>query len=121
LQPAGADRGAQAGQQPFSEGSGGGIFVFRGGDRLPLGQIETLRSGPGTAATTIEFWNKTDETVKVYWIDPDGEFKGYRTVNAYRIKTERTFVSHLWVVEKDERHPLALVNATPGLTIGTIN
>ncbi len=94
---------------------------FKEATRLPLGQIEKLRSGPGTAATTIEFWNKTDEKLKVYWIDGDGEFKSYGTVNAHQIKTLRTFVSHLWVVGKDEQHPLALFNATPGLTIATIN
>ena len=94
---------------------------FKEATRLPLGQRETLRSGPGTTATTIEFWNKTDETLKVYWIDPNGEFKSYGTVNRHQIKTLRTFVSHLWAVGKDEQHPLGLFNASPGLTIGTIN
>ena len=94
---------------------------FKEATRLPLSQIETLRSEPGTAATMIEFWNKTDETLKVYWIDPDGEFKSYGTVNAHQIKRQGTFVSHLWAVGKDAQHPLALFNATPELTIGTIN
>jgi hypothetical protein len=94
---------------------------FKEASRLPLANLDSLRSSNGTERTTIEFLNRTDDELRVYWIDQDGEIKSYGTVTARHGRTIRTSVSHLWLLGKDEQHPVALFSATPGLTIGAIN
>jgi VHL beta domain len=94
---------------------------FKEATRLPLANIGALRSGTASEATAIEFLNKSDDSFKVYWIDPDGQLRSYGILAPHHIRTIQTYVSHLWLIGRDEQHPVAIFNSSPGLTVGTVD
>jgi len=94
---------------------------FKRAPRLPTEHADALRSGTGSERAAIEFLNRTANDLQVYWIDPDGELRGYGSVAAAHMKTIETFVSYLWLLGTDRQHPVAIFTAAPGLTIATVD
>ncbi len=72
------------------------------------GREKELRSGEAGKRTTIRFANRTDRTLKLYWIDSDGTRKAYGTLEPHETQTQHTFTSHVWLVTDADDRPLAL-------------
>ena len=59
-----------------------------------------LRSQRGDTQIEIEFVNKLDEMVVVYWINYEGDEKEYFELQLGESKKQKTYVTHLWIVKK---------------------
>lgn len=95
---------------------------FKEALRLPLTDVSTLRTQPGGGEpTTIELINTTNDSLRVYWIDGEGQLKRQGSVEAHHLKTQLAYVSELFMLGRDERHPVAIFKAVPGLSIGAVN
>jgi hypothetical protein len=95
--------------------------TFKRATPLPVSNISAVRTKPGGSPTTLEFLNRTNDPLQVYWIDPEGQTRRQGTVEAHHIKTQPTYSSEVWMLGKDEHHPTAVFIADPGLTVATIN
>ena len=71
-----------------------------GGVRATAGActITQTHSITGLVKTNIVFLNKTAGTVKVYWLDYSGKRVYYSTLAPGASYTQRTFVTHPWVI-----------------------
>jgi hypothetical protein len=59
--------------------------------------------------TSLKFVNKSSKTVKVYWLDYDGERVLYKTLEADAEYTqEKTYLTHPWLVTDEEDNAWAL-------------
>jgi type II secretory pathway pseudopilin PulG len=58
----------------------------------------TLRSVSTSPASTIEFLNKTANTIKIYWIDYSGARQYYVDLPPNQSATEQSYDTHPWVV-----------------------
>ena len=76
------------------------------------GEETTLKSEPGTKPTEIEFRNGSDESRRIYWVDPDGHRKFYAVVTPRNAYTQATFVGHNWVVTNEGENCLFVVTAS---------
>lgn len=59
-----------------------------------------LRSQRGDTQIEIEFVNKLDEMVVVYWIDYKGKENEYFELQPGESKKQKTYVTHPWIVKK---------------------
>jgi dipeptidyl-peptidase-4 len=79
-------------------------------DESATSSLESLRrwrpSRQNGAETTINFINRTDKDVDIYWIDTDGQRKHYATVAAGDQYRQHTFAGHVWLVTDKEGKPL---------------
>ena len=57
-----------------------------------------LRSINGTVSTSIEFLNRTSESVTVYWLNYQGTRVFYNTLDAGQSYVQQTYLTHPWVV-----------------------
>jgi hypothetical protein len=94
---------------------------FKEASRLPLTNVSALRGQPPGEFTIIEFLNKTNNPLHVYWIDQEGQLKRRGSVESHHLKTQPANVSELFMLGQDEHHPVAIFKAVPGLTIGAVN
>jgi CubicO group peptidase (beta-lactamase class C family) len=95
---------------------------FKEALRLPLTNVSALRTQPGGGEpTTIEFLNTTNDPLRMYWIDQEGQLKSRGSVEAHHLKTWSASVSDVFMLGQDEHHPVAIFKAVPGLTIGAVN
>jgi CubicO group peptidase (beta-lactamase class C family) len=94
---------------------------FKEALRLPLTNVSALRGQPPGELTAIEFLNKTNNPLHVYWIDQEGQLKRRGSVEAHHLKTQPANVSELFMLGQDEHHPVAIFKAVPGLSIGAVN
>lgn len=88
--------------------------------RLPIEHVDTLHSEQAGEPATIVFRNRTGAALQIYWIDPSGELRSFGSLAAHHLKTQDTFVSHLWLLGTDRQHPVALFSAAPGLTVAEV-
>jgi hypothetical protein len=75
-----------------------------------------LKSGENETATTIKFVNKSKQTVKIYWIDFEGERETRRTLkDGETYEVETTYLTHPWLVtdEKDNAWYIYFPDAQP--------
>jgi CubicO group peptidase (beta-lactamase class C family) len=89
--------------------------------RLPLTNVGTLRTQPADQLATIEFLNKTNEPLHLYWLDQEGGILRRGSVEPHRPRTLPCYVSEVFMLGRDERHPVAIYRAAPGWTLGTAN
>jgi dipeptidyl-peptidase-4 len=79
-------------------------------DESPISSLEPLRrwrpSRQSDAETTINFINRTDKDVDIYWIDTGRQRKHYATVAAGDQYRQHTFAGHVWLVTDKEGKPL---------------
>lgn len=75
-----------------------------------------LKSGEYEIATTIKFTNKSKQTVKVYWINFDGERETRMTLkDGETYEVETTYLTHPWLVtdENDNAWYIYFPDAQP--------
>jgi hypothetical protein len=57
-----------------------------------------LKSTSGDVEASVKFVNKSKQTVKVYWLDYDGERKLYQTLKEDESYDQMTYLTHPWLV-----------------------
>ena len=57
-----------------------------------------LKSVSGDVETSIKFANKSGKTVKVYWLDYEGDRKLYQTLKDGDSYDQQTYLTHPWVI-----------------------
>jgi dipeptidyl-peptidase-4 len=79
-------------------------------DESATSSLEPLRrwrpSRKNGAETTINFINRTDKDVDIYWIDTGRQRKRYATVAAGDQYNQHTFAGHVWLVTNKDGQPL---------------
>jgi hypothetical protein len=86
---------------------------------LPLTNVSALRSPPDGGPTTLELLNRTNNPLRVYSIDQEGQIKSEGSVE--HLKTQPAEVGEIFMVGQDESHPVTIFRAVPGLSLGTVN
>ena len=61
-----------------------------------------LKSGDGDIEATITFVNKGKKTVKIYWLDHEGERVHYKTLEADETHEQPTFLAHPWLITDED-------------------
>ncbi|MCB1078631.1 MAG: hypothetical protein KDM64_12460, partial [Verrucomicrobiae bacterium] len=88
---------------------------------LPLAPLESgeARSPKSGEQVKLRIDNQTKDTVRLFWIDFDGERKEYGQADPGRSFDQNTFAGHLWLATDPKGHPLALFAAgsKPGLAV----
>jgi hypothetical protein len=79
-----------------------------------------LRSGAGTASSTVRFVNRTPFTVSLYWLDGDGKRHGYGSIAPGERRAQNTFASHVWLAAGPDDRAIALFIAGAGQGIAEI-
>lgn len=70
--------------------------------------IRTERTGE---AVRLEFTNRTDRPVKLYWVDPENRRRAYGTVPAAGRHVQNTYEGHVWLVADRGDGVIALLEA----------
>jgi hypothetical protein len=82
-------------------------------------QEGSLRSSNG-AKTTLRLANNTNEPVKLYWLDGEGQRKPYGEIPAHQRVFQNTYVSHPFVLTDKNDRGLAIFIAVPQDGIATL-
>ena len=69
-------------------------------------EIGDLRSESGSTETTIKFINKTDQKIKVNWVDYNGNEISYATLNPGDSHDQQTYVTHPWAIRYEANDEL---------------
>ncbi len=83
--------------------------------RLPLASLDSgehrspRREGARSVSLRVD--NRTDDTIRIYWIDFEGARKDYGQADPGRNWEQSTFAGHLWLVTDPEGAPLAFFAA----------
>jgi dipeptidyl aminopeptidase/acylaminoacyl peptidase len=74
------------------------------------------RTGPETSLT---FVNRTAETVRLYWLDAEGERQPYGTLAAGAERDQHTYAGHVWLITDAADRVLAVFEASeePGTAV----
>ncbi|MBV9123144.1 MAG: hypothetical protein JO112_07295 [Planctomycetes bacterium] len=74
-----------------------------------------IKSVSGDVEAAIEFVNKSGKTVKVYWLDYDGDRQLYQTLKDGESYGAKTFLTHPWVItdENDDAWYVYFPDAQP--------
>src|SRR5437868_11240508 len=88
--------------------------------RLACSQEPSLISLNGDTATTIQFNNRTDQTVRIYWRNYNGVRTFYNTLPPGSGYVQQTFVTHPWIVTNLQDQCLVVFEPVPGPGIATI-
>jgi hypothetical protein len=74
-----------------------------------------VKSLNGDVEATIKFVNKSGKTVKVYWLDYDGDRKLYETLKDGESYEQQTYLTHPWVItdENDDAWYVYFPDAQP--------
>ncbi len=65
-------------------------------------EVAGLTSGDSEIETTISFVNKAKKTVKVYWLDHDGDRVLYATLEEGETHEQPTFLTHPWLITNED-------------------
>lgn len=57
-----------------------------------------LRSGPSLVEASLNFINRSGQTLKVYWLDSSGKRVLYKTLKPQQGYTQLTFLTHPWLI-----------------------
>ncbi|MGB7346444.1 MAG: prolyl oligopeptidase family serine peptidase [Pirellulaceae bacterium] len=55
----------------------------------------------------IQFQNRTDRRLRVFWVDSRGQYVPYGNVDAGKTKLQTSFVGHAWLLTADDDSPVA--------------
>ena len=74
-----------------------------------------LKSIDSKVETSIKFVNRSGQTIKVYWLDYDGNRKLYKTLLARQLYDQETFLTHPWLItdENDKAWHIYFADAQP--------
>ena len=75
---------------------------------LDCSQEAALKSIDSRNLTAIRFVNETAGTVKIYWLDYEGQRVPYAVLPAGRFYRQSTYVTHPWVVTDESDQCLAI-------------
>ena len=84
----------------------------------PTVNVPASKSTLGEQATTINFVNKSQIEVKVYWVDYTGAEKYYKTLAPGESYVQETFATHPWVARTSSTNAAVLfvIAATTPIT-----
>ncbi|MGC9942160.1 MAG: DPP IV N-terminal domain-containing protein, partial [Verrucomicrobiota bacterium] len=68
-------------------------------------------SGDGTVDTEVTFENRLEESVRLFWIDPDGKRVDYGHISAGEKYVQHTFAGHVWLVTTMNTNTVAVFEA----------
>lgn len=57
-----------------------------------------IRSGAGVVEASLNFINRSGETLKVYWLDFSGRRVLYKTLKPQQGYTQLTYLTHPWLI-----------------------
>ncbi|MEZ6120755.1 MAG: hypothetical protein R3C28_29840 [Pirellulaceae bacterium] len=69
-------------------------------------------SGDNGPETSVQFVNRLDQTVLLFWIQANGRRAEYGVINAGESRDQHTFANHVWLVTNTDGEPLAAFQAT---------
>jgi len=79
-------------------------------DESPTSSLEPLRRWRSSRRTgeetSINFINRTDKDVDIFWIDSERQRKHYATIEAGDRHRQHTFAGHVWLVTDKDGQPL---------------
>ena len=61
-----------------------------------------IKSVDGEVEAKIEFENKSGKTVKVYWLDYEGNRQLYQTLKDGESHEQETFLTHPWLITDED-------------------
>jgi von Hippel-Lindau disease tumor supressor len=67
-----------------------------------------MRSINGDFSTSVKFINNSLITVKVYWLDYDGNRKFYKSLQAGEQYIQQTYLTHPWLITDTRNNSLYL-------------
>jgi hypothetical protein len=73
-----------------------------------------LRSINTNVATEVNFINKTNSVVKIYWINAEGQRQHFKDLNPQESFIQGTYVTHPWVVTDEKGACLGIFQPEPG-------
>ncbi|MFN6205039.1 MAG: prolyl oligopeptidase family serine peptidase [Planctomycetota bacterium] len=79
-----------------------------------LPQSRVLRSRGQGPETFIRFVNQTDEPLRLWWVQADGNRTAYGTVEPGSEREQHTFAGHAWLVTRGESEVRAAFRAVEG-------
>lgn len=82
---------------------------------------EPARSTNGGRDTSITFVNNTNESVKMFWVDTEGNRHPYDRLAPGGTASQHTFAGHVWVAVGHDGRELAWFRAEPRPSIGVVN
>ena len=89
--------------QPVVEGQKESVLVSKG-----------AKSGVSTEKADLSVINNTSGKVKLSWVDWDGNEQLYVTISANRRIIQPTYISHVWLIEKENGESFYIrVNNSP--------
>jgi len=97
------DRIAALAQEQKAEGKAKSILADKS-----CSLEKTAKSITAKTPTTISFRNSTESVVHIFWLDPNGERKLYASLYAGEKHTQRTFLTHPWLVTDADQRCLAV-------------
>jgi dipeptidyl-peptidase 4 len=68
---------------------------------------EVTESGGGGDQTSITFANQSDQPLKIWWIQDDGDLREYQTLQPGKEWSIQTWVTHYWMVTRVDGFKLA--------------
>jgi len=80
---------------------------------------EGVRSEGGSEETEILFENRTEATIRLFWVDGGGQRKEYGTVAPGASRRQHTFAGHAWLVTTEQGKALAafVAEVSPGKAV----
>ena len=87
---------------------------FRDDKKHPA-EEKGIKSINSDVSTEMTFTNKSGKTVKVYWLDFNGERKLYNTLEEKESYLQQTYLTHPWLItdEKDNAWHVYYPDAQP--------
>jgi dienelactone hydrolase len=79
-----------------------------------------LAQPDGGAEATIEFRNRTDQTVELFWLSGNGARRSYGTIAPGGTRDQHTYAGHAWLAVAPDGHAIALFVAEPAPGIADI-
>jgi hypothetical protein len=70
-------------------------------------------SQPSKNPTAMTFVNRSDEPVKIYWLNFQGERKLYQYLPPGGRHTQRTFIGHKWLITNLTEQCIGIFDAGP--------
>jgi hypothetical protein len=73
-------------------------------DKKHPAEEKGTKSTSGDVETTIKFVNKSKQTIKVYWLDYDGDRVFYNTLEDGESYEQQTYVTHPWLITDEKEN-----------------
>ena len=70
-------------------------------------------SSPQQGPTAMTFVNRSEQTVRIYWLDFHGYRKLYQTIPPGGRATQKTFIGHNWLVAGIDDRCIGVFKAAP--------